>query len=178
MDRSAILNSLMIRSFIVLTLMLIATSVARAQGAGPDDPTIEARIRQSIPDLTEAQRYNDPRFSRAPRPAVVKANFAITNDSLKKIKVVTWECTLIDPNTMKTMARYTIVTKKKIAPQKDAVLTTKLEVPMVVLLGRTVSADKLKEVGYGPPRRFSAIQVNKIREIEFTEAQGILCKRS
>lgn len=157
------------RIVILAMLILAVTSIARAQSDPcPTCNKIYAEIRgpsQAIDD----NRWRPRRG--APSPAYglymsFDASVAVTNDTAKKIKQITWESSLVDVATMKTIATYTLVTRKRIAPHKVVTLSKKVEVP---LDPRVISANQTNQVKRGIPNVIQTEQVSKIREIEYTD---------
>jgi hypothetical protein len=94
------------------------------------------------------------------------ASVAVTNDTAKKIKQITWETSLINTATMTTIATYTLVTRKKIAPHEVVTLKKKVEVP---LDPGVISANQTNQVKRGVPNVIRTEQVSKIREIEYAD---------
>ncbi|HXD33984.1 MAG TPA: hypothetical protein VN643_22885 [Pyrinomonadaceae bacterium] len=98
----------------------------------------------------------------------LEAKFAVTNDSPKKVKQVTWECTFIHPDTNKEIARYTLVVNKKIKPFSGAILTKKVEIPLTAFYDpKVVAADQAGVVKPDVP--VQAVQVNKLIEIKYSD---------
>ena len=155
------------RLVILAMLILAVASIARAQDPCPTcnkayeevtTPTFHAeddnrwRPRRGAPSFALYMRFD--------------ASVAVTNDTAKKIKRITWETSLIDTATMTTIATYTLVTRKKIAPHEVVTLSKKVEVP---LDPRVISANQTNQVRRGVPNVIRTEQVSKIREIEYTD---------
>ena len=101
------------RLVILAMLILAVTSIARAQDPCPQCNKIYEEIRgpsQAVDDNRWRPRRGAPSFALYMR---FDASVAVTNDTAKKIKQITWESSLIDVATMKTIATYTLVTRKK-----------------------------------------------------------------
>jgi len=96
----------------------------------------------------------------------LEAKLAVTNDTVKKVKEITWECTLIHPDTNTEIAKYTLVSKKKIGAHGGAILKKRVAVRLKALYGQVVSANQTNK---GVPDVSQALQVNKIIEIKYTD---------
>jgi hypothetical protein len=154
------------RLVILAMLILAVASIARAQDPCPTCNNIYAEIRgpsQAVDDGRWRPRRGGPFSAFYMR---FDASVAVTNDTAKKIKQITWECTLVDVATMKPIATYTLVTRKKIAPHEVVTLSKKVEVP---LDPRVISANQTAPVKRGVPNVIRTKQVSKIREIEYTD---------
>jgi hypothetical protein len=157
------------RIVILAMLILALASIARAQADPcPTCNTIFAEMRgpsQAIDD----NRWH-PRRGAPPAPDRLYMSFdasvAVTNNTAKKIKQITWETSLINAATMKPIATYTLVTRKRIAPHKVVTLSKKVEIP---LDPRVISANQTDQVKHGIPNVIRTEQVSKIREIEYTD---------
>ena len=154
------------RLVILAMLILAVASIARAQDPCPTCNKIYEEIRgpsQAVDDNRWRPRRGAPSFALYMR---FDASVAVTNDTAKKIKQITWETSLIDTATMTTIATYTLVTRKKIAPHEVVTLSKKVEVP---LDPRVISANQTNQVKRGVPNVIRTEQLSKIREIEYTD---------
>ena len=155
------------KRLIVLPMLILAvTSIARAQDPCPTCNNIYEEIRgpsQAVDDNRWRPRRGAPSFALYMR---FDASVAVTNDTAKKIKQITWETSLINTATMTTIATYTLVTRKKIAPHEVVTLKKKVEVP---LDPGVISANQTNQVKRGVPNVIRTEQVSKIREIEYTD---------
>jgi hypothetical protein len=115
------------------------------------------------PQLT---RQSEPKYARYAR---FTANFDFINDADKKIKQVTWECTLVSLTTGQTIARYTLVTRKGIAPHSAAVLSQSVKVPLVSFYPKVVSAGQINQSKYDIPKVVQAEQINLVKEIRYRD---------
>lgn len=97
--------------------------------------------------------------------AEFKTNFLVNNDSDKKIKRITWECTLLNKNTGDTIQTFTLTTDKKIDPHKSKLLQEKVNVPMKKLMGQVVPANQSPQ----PPKQVEVDEAYRILEIEYTD---------
>jgi len=166
---------------ILLALICAITSTAKSQGCPGCTPEQRAELDRADAarraDRENAIRQHDewPTRPRVNPPSKqyytrIEARFAVVNDTAKKIKSITWECTLLHPETKNQLAKYTIVTRKKIAPYAGAILKEKVAVPLNSYYGpKVVSADQATTVKYGLPDDVQAVQVNKLLEIKYTD---------
>lgn len=151
------------RLVILSSLILALTSIARAQDPCPQCNKIYAEIRgpsQAIDDNRWRPRRSFGLYMR------FEASVAVTSNTAKKIKQITWESSLIDVATRKLIATYTLVTRKKIAPHEVVTISKKVEVP---LDPRVISGNQTNPVKRGVPNVIRTEQVSKIREIEYTD---------
>lgn len=170
------------KKFLILFVLICAiTSTAKSQGcpgctpqqradqdraadARRNDPEIRIRQHDEWPARPTVQRSGKQYYTR------IEARFAVVNDTAKKVKSITWECTLLHPETNNQLAKYTIVSRKKIAPYGGAILKEKVAVPLNSFYGpKVVSADQVTTVKSGLPDNVQAVQVNKILEILYTD---------
>jgi hypothetical protein len=156
------------RLVILAMLILAVASIARAQDPCPTCNKIYEEIRgpsQAVDD----NRWRPRRGASASASRLYMrfyASVAVTNDTAKKIKRITWETSLINTATMTTIATYSLVTRKKIAPHEVVTLSKKVEVP---LDPRVISANQTNQVKRGVPNVIRTEQVSKIKEIEYTD---------
>lgn len=151
------------RLFILSIVILAVASIARAQDPCPQCNKIYSEIRgpsQAIDDNRWRPRRSFGLYMR------FEASVAVTNDTAKKIKQITWESSLIDVATRKPIATYTLVTRKKIAPHEVVTISKKVEVP---LDPRVISADQTNPAKRGVPNVIRTEQVSKIKEIEYAD---------
>ena len=159
----------MVKKSITLFILLLAVaSVARGQICHTCSPQVQrekdttAAREERAQDIADHNKWPErphlSSFFNRPQYTPYKAVFAITNNTAKKIKQVTWECTFIDPTTKRTIASYTLVTNKRIAPQKDANLKETVIVPLTGLPDAEVH---------------QAIQINEIKEVKFTDGSVV-----
>ena len=154
------------RIVILAMLILAVASIARAQDPCPQCNKIYEDISgpsQAIDDGRWRPRRGALSFALY---MSFDASVAVTNDTAKKIKRITWESSLIDAATMKPIATFTLVTRKKIAPHEVVTLSKKVEVP---LDPKVISANQTNQVKPGVPNVIRTEQVSKIREIEYTD---------
>src|SRR4051794_25505246 len=99
------------------------SSIAKAQGTVDD----RANRYSENPGRTAERQINTNKHNEWPaKPPVstsftgqsgftkLEAKFAVTNDTPKKVKEITWECVLVHPDTNNEVARYRVVSKTKI----------------------------------------------------------------
>jgi hypothetical protein len=158
------------RLVILAMLVLAAASIARAQV----DPCPECnKISAAMSAPSEAVDDGRWRPRRGgPPPALYMrfdASVTVTNDTSKKIKQITWESSLIDAATRRTIATYTLITRKKIGPHEVVTISRKIEVP---LDPQVVSAGQTNRVKGGVPNVIRTEQVSKIRKIEYSDGSG------
>ena len=157
------------RLVILAMLILAMASIARAQDPCPQCNKAYEEVTSPPFQAQDDNRWR-PRRGAASSAARLYMRFdasvAVTNDTAKKIKQVTWESSLINVATMKTIATYTLVTRKKIAPHEVVTLTKKVLVPLDL---RVISANQTNQVKHGVPNVIRTEQVSKIREIEYTD---------
>jgi hypothetical protein len=124
-------------------------------------PSDQDRWPPKLPSLFEqGKRY----YART------QLKFAVTNDVGKKVKQITWECTLVHPETKNQIVKYTIVTRKQIAPFKSAVLKESVAVPLIQFYGpRVISVSQAGKVKNDLPDVVQAIQDNKVLEIKYAD---------
>lgn len=175
------------KSIFLIMLLLVVGSSAKSQ-TGPDPYcthcTSETRDqRDTVARRAERQRESaehnafpgriNPNAMVALRYATINAKFAITNDSDKKIKAVTWECALISLDQKKTVASYTLVTRKSIAPHKSATLSENLVVPRAGFSGHRVAPANQTTQKLVDSSLIKAEQVNRIIEITYADGSVI-----
>jgi hypothetical protein len=151
------------KRLVILAMLIFAVaSIARAQAVSdiPGGCCPESAHDGNWPPVRRASPSADRLYMR------FNASVAVTNDTAKKIKQITWETDLIDTATMTTIATYTLVTRKKIAPHEVVTLSKKVEVP---LDPRLISANQTNQVRRGVPNVIRTEQLSKIREIEYTD---------
>lgn len=174
------------KSIFLIILLLVVGSSAKSQTRA--DPycarcTPDTRAqRDTLARRAERQEERDehnafpsrinPNAMLAPRYAPFKAKFAITNDSDKKIKAITWECSLISLDEKKTIANYRLVTRKNIAPHRSATLSEKVVVPLASFSPKVVPANQTKTKPV-VPHVVQAEQVNKIIEIRYADGSVV-----
>jgi hypothetical protein len=154
------------RLIILGMLILAVASIARAQG-DPCPQCNKAYEEVTTPTFhaNDDNRWR-PRRSTSSLYMSFNASVAVTNDTAKKIRQITWETSLINSVTMKPIATYTLVTRKSIAPHKVITLNKKVLVP---LDPRVMSGDQTNLVKHGVPNVIRTEQVSKITEIEYTD---------
>jgi hypothetical protein len=159
------------RLIILAMLVFSAASIAKAQ-ADPC-PTCMQIYQEATSRVTHASE-DENRFRHSLRTAPFAARFymsfyasvVVTNDTARKVRQITWESSLINVATQKTIATYTFVTRKKIAAHEVVTLSKKIEVP---LDPSVISAEQTIPVRRGVPNVIRTEQVSKIREIEYTD---------
>ena len=159
------------RLIILAMLVFAAASIARAQ----TDPCPQCMqiYQEATSRVTHAaEDENQWRLRRRTAPFAPRfymsfsASVVVTNDTAKKIKQITWESSLINAATQKTVATYTFVTRKKIAAHEVVTLSKKIEVP---LDPSVISADQIRPARRGVPNLIRTEQASQIREIEYTD---------
>lgn len=108
-----------------------------------------------------------PQVSRsgAGQYAEFKTNFLVNNDSDKKIKRITWECTLLNKTTGDPIHTFSLTTAKNINPHKSKLLQEKVVVPMKKLMGQVVPANQSAQ----PPKQVEVDEKYQIIEIEYAD---------
>lgn len=165
------------RILLLVLFVCLASSIANSQ-RNPDvprPPTERDNLGRPGERRREIDTHSDwparslPVHSNKPTYTSLEAKFAVTNDTLKKVKEITWECTLLHPDTNREIAKYTLISKKKIEAHGGAILKKKVVVPLRALHGGVVSADQASK---GVPDATQALQVNKIVEIKYTDGSA------
>jgi len=160
------------RILYLVLFVCVASSTAISQRDVPRTPTerdLPPRPGEGPRNLNDHGDWPEkPRIEPASKPVYtsLEAKFAVTNDTVKKVKEITWECTLLHPDTNTEFAKYTLVSKKKIAAHGGAILKKRVAVPLKALYGQVVSANQTNK---GVPDVSQALQVNKIIEIKYTD---------
>ena len=167
------------RIWLLVLFVCVASSIAKSQGSSSKNGATRApvNVARQIQIARQNIHRNDwtaqPPFStfvnQKPHYTQLEAKFAVTNDSLKKIKEITWECTLLHPDTNQEVAKFTLVSKQKIAPHSGAILRKKVAVPLNAFYEQTGSAN---QPNYGYPDVVQAVQVNKLIEIKYTDGSS------
>ena len=108
-----------------------------------------------------------PQVSRSglPQYAEFKTNFLVNNDSDKRIKSITWECTLLNKTTGDQIHTFSLTTTKKIDPHKSRTLRETVMVPMKKLMGQVVPANQSGQ----PPKQVEVDEKYQIIEIEYAD---------
>jgi hypothetical protein len=153
------------KRLVILSIVILAVaSIARAQDPCPQCNKAYEEVTTPTFHAADDNRWRPRRsFGLYMR---FEASVAVTNNTAKKIKQITWESSLIDVATRKLIATYTLVTRKKIAPHEVVTISKKVEVP---LDPRVISANQTNPVKRGVPNVIRTEQVSKIREIEYTD---------
>jgi hypothetical protein len=178
---------------IVATLVLVGCSMGRAQSgrvtaqegsqvAAPKGWCTGCTESQKVELISREARAKDvtdhnelpgrPQVSRsgAGQYAEFKTNFLVNNDSEKKIKRITWECTLLNKATGDTIQTFSLTTTKKIDPHKSKVLQQRVAVSMKKLMGQVVAANQ-------PTSTSSQVEVDeKYQIIEIEYADGSISR--
>jgi hypothetical protein len=110
---------------------------------------------------------NRPQVARsgAGQYAEFKTKFLVNNDSDKKIKRITWECTLLNKATGEPIHTFSLTTAKNINPHKSKLLQEKVVVPMKKLMGQVVPANQTGQ----PPKQVEVDEKYQIVEIEYAD---------
>jgi hypothetical protein len=95
--------------------------------------------------------------------AQFKTHFLVNNDSDKKIKRITWECTLLIRATKEPIQTFTLVTRKGLAPHKSTVFSQKVTLSFENLLGARIINQLIL------PDTFEVEDKYQIREIEYAD---------
>ena len=172
------------RLIIPTMLVLAVCSIAKAQRVTPLDrgscgdcsvstsqreqnAMWEARLAEAEhnkwptrPQLTPLGKRGFARFT---------ANFDFANDTDKKIKQVMWECTLVSLSTRETIASYTLVTRKGIAPHSTSVLSQAVVVPLEPFYPKVTSTSQTKQSKYELPKVLQVEQINRVKEIRYKD---------
>ncbi len=168
---------------LLILIALVCATYSTANGQAKGQPCAgcseaqreqqeRARARQQPADKT---RPEPPKLSTLPaasKPyyARTEIRFGLINEAAKKIKQITWECTLVHPETQAEIAKYTFVTRKNIAPYQEAILKETVQVPMNQFYGpKVVSVDKSGKQQEVLPPVVQAIQFNKVIEIKYAD---------
>lgn len=153
------------KKLVILSMLILAVvSTARAQDPCPQCNKAYEEVTTPTFHAVDDNRWRQRRtFGLYMR---FEASVAVTNNTAKKIKRITWESSLIDTATGTPIATYTLVTRKKIAPHEVVTISKKVEVP---LDPRVISANQTNPVKRGAPNVIRTEQVSKIREIEYTD---------
>lgn len=131
------------------------------------DKSSQLNEHKDWPARPQPSHFNSP---SKPYYTRLEATLAVTNDTAKKVKEITWECTLLHPDTNQEVAKYTIVSKKKISPYGGAILKKKVVVPLNAFYGpNVVPPPQVDPIKYGVPAAVQAVQVNKLIEIKYTD---------
>jgi hypothetical protein len=101
------------------------------------------------------------------------AELKVANDADKKIKQITWECTLVHLDTRQVIARYTFVTHKDIAPHREAVLSQKVVVPLNSFYEAKVVSASAPSKPKSLPDVVQAEQVNQVKEIRYADGSVV-----
>jgi hypothetical protein len=103
----------------------------------------------------------------------LNAEFKVANDADKKIKQITWECTLVHLDTRQVIARYTFVTNKDIAPHREALLSRKVVVPLNSFYEPKVVSASAPGKPKSLPDVVQAEQVNEVKEIRYADGSVV-----
>ena len=173
---------------IVATFVLVACSMSRAQAgrvtaqegsqvAAPKSWCMGCTDGQKVELISREAREKDatannespgrPQVSRsrAGQYAEFKTNFLVNNDSDKKIKRITWECTLLNKTTGDPIHTFSLTTAKTIDPHKSKTLRETVLVPMKKLMGQVVPANQSAQ----PPKQVEVDEKYQIIEIEYAD---------
>ena len=153
------------KRLVILSIVILAVaSIASAQNPCPQCGKAYEEVTTPTFHALDDNRWRPRRsFGLYMR---FEASVAVTNNTAKKIKQITWESSLIDVATRKLIATYTLVTRKKIAPHEVVTISKKVEVP---LDPRVMSANQTNPVKRGVPNVIRTEQVSKIKEIEYAD---------
>lgn len=153
------------KRLVILSMLILAVaSIARAQNPCPQCGKAYEEVTTPTFHTLDENRWRPRRtFGLYMR---FEASVAVTNNTAKKIKQITWETSLVDSATRKPIATYTLVTRKKIAPHKVVTISKKVEVP---LDPRVISTDQTNPGKRGALNVIRTEQVSKIKEIEYAD---------
>lgn len=165
------------RVLILFALVCAAYSIASSQSCpkcseAQRQQQDKARAKQesNTKKWPELPKLSTPPAAHKPFYARTEIRFGLVNEAAKKIKQITWECTLLHPETQAEIAKYTIVTRKKIAPYQEATLKETVEVPMGHYYGpKVVSVEKAGKQKEVLPPVVQAVQINKVIEIKYAD---------
>lgn len=128
----------MLRLLVFLMLLVVSAQSAAAQNShlepgnvNKDCPNCQ-QLEQEISD----QRVTPPTVSKivARQYAYFIPSLLVTNTDSQKIKQVTWQATYIHAASEETIATYTFVEKRTIAPGKGLTLKQHVFIPLAQLL--------------------------------------------
>jgi hypothetical protein len=176
------------KSLIVATFVLVACSMSSAQAgrvtaqegsrvAAPNGWCMGCTDSQKVELISREAREKDATANNGSlgRPQVLrsgsgqyaefKTNFLVNNDSDKKIKRITWECTLLNKATGDPIHTFSLTTAKNIAPHKSKLLRETVVVPMKKLMGQVVPANQTAQ----PPKQVEVDEKYQIVEIEYAD---------
>ena len=172
------------QSLLLVALILAVTSVAKSQfrydpnaldkghcnccvSGDPECGAIENRQIQVKTAALFRESDKPSAAIRSARPNITsfRAALSINNDTPNTIKQVTWECSFVDPSTMKELGRcfsgrnqsFTLVSKKRIAPHTNSTL-------------RETVVFTFPQDFRGTAMR--AMQVNRVKEILYTDGSA------
>jgi hypothetical protein len=160
------------RLLILAMLLLAVATIGRAQ----TDPCPDCN--KPYEEVTRPPFHGDDPYGRddSSRRRLLRSNgrlyvrfyasVAVTNNTTKKVRQITWETNLVNAATMKPIATYTFVTRKRIGPHEVVTLSKKVELP---LDPRMLSANQTYPPKRGVPNVIQTEQVSKIRKIEYTD---------
>jgi hypothetical protein len=169
------------RMFLLIALILSVTSIAQSQhrydpnaidkghcnccvSGDPECGAIDnRRIQVKVPAaFDESDKPSAAIRTARPKITSFQAELSIDNATPNTIKQITWECSFVEPSTMKELGRcfsgrnqsFTLVSKKRIAPHTSTTLRE------VVLF--TFPQDFRGKA-------MQAMQVNRVKEILYTD---------
>lgn len=165
---------------ILVALVCAAYSTANGQAQGQPCPRCsEAQREQQNRERAKLENADTIWLRRAkpitapasqkPYYARTEIRFGLVNEAAKKIKQITWECTLVHPETQAEIAKYTFVTRKNIAPYQEAILKETVEVPMNQYYGKVVPVGQVGKQKDQLPPVVQAVQFNKVIEIKYAD---------
>lgn len=165
---------------IMVALVCAAYSTANGQANGQPCPRCsEAQREQQNKERARLESADTIWLKRAKLPAAPAAQkpyytrteikFGLVNEAAKKIKQITWECTLVHPETQAEIAKYTFVTNKNIAPYQEATLKQTVEVPMNQYYPKVVTVGQAGKQKDQLPPVVQAVQFNKVIEIKYAD---------
>ena len=171
------------RLIIPTMLVLAVCSIAKAQRVTPVVTPLDRvscggcsvstnqREQNGIWEVANNQSPAHPRLTWPGKWEFARftANFEFANDTDKTIKQVVWECTLVSLSTRQTIASYTLVTRKGIAPHRTSVLSKAVLVPLESFYPKVTSTSSANQSKDELPKVVQAVQTNRVKEIRYKD---------
>jgi hypothetical protein len=161
------------KRLLVIIAILIGTAPIAVSQACKYCPQSSQESQHDATDRKQQEQGQDkgpaipPKLENLERPEFARFDpiLSLTNNAAKMIKQVTWECTLKDHTSGETVASYTFVTRKRIAPGRSAVLKERIFIPLSQLLAhpRVLQVGKENSPASRHPEVEQTIEITEIR---------------
>ena len=155
---------------LVTPLVVLSQDIKVHQPDNATQPSDSRNARNATeqPEPWPERPLHVERTKQTHTPIEVRFDFA-NSDPARKVKEVTWECTLIHPDTKVEISKYVIVSRKKVLPKEVAILKKRVLVPLKPFQPRVVDATEAGKKDDELAKLAQAIQHNRIIEIKYAD---------